>query len=108
MSKYKIGSSTVAALAFATTMELTVSESRTIVPIAMTDDATINLASDAEPSIGDELIVVATSDSTARDLTFGTGITGPALTGVISKTKVQSFVYNGSAFIASAAPVQTD
>lgn len=108
MKTYKIGSSVAFALAFAATMEAVVENSRSIITIEMTDDGTLNLSDDAKPQVGDEVIVKASSDATARDLTFGTGFTAPVLAGVISKTKTQSFVYDGSGFVATAAPVQID
>lgn len=106
--KYKIGSSEAQTLTYAAEVNVLPVESKTIATVALTGDMTLNLDSAAEPVIGDELILVAASDGTARDVTFGTGITGPVLAGVISKTKVQSFVYNGTAFVAIGAPVQID
>jgi hypothetical protein len=105
---YKIGSSTAFALAYASAISLTVSESRTIVTLALTGAATLNLHADSKPQIGDEIIIKASSDGTARDLTFGTGFKAPVLAGVISKTKTQTLVYDGTSFIAAAAPVQID
>ena len=92
----------------AAAIEINPTETREIITIALGEDATLNIGADALPTIGDEVVVVASSDGTARDLTFGTGITGPVLAGAINKTKVQSFIYNGTAFVASGAPVQID
>lgn len=108
MKTYKIGSTTTLAIPYAAAMSAKVSNSRTIIAIALTGAGTLNLDAAAKPQIGDEMIVKASSDGTARDLTFGTGITGPVLAGAINKTKVQSFVYDGSAFIATGAAVQID
>lgn len=108
MKRYQIGSSVAFALEFAASMEATVKESRSIISVAMTANGTLNLSADAENVIGDEVIVKVSSDATARDLTFGTGFTAPVLAGVISKTKVQRFVYDGAGFIATGAPVQID
>ncbi len=96
------------ALAFAASMELSASESRTIAKVDMTGDGSLALADDATPQVGDEVIVKASSDGTARDLTFGTGFDAPVLAGTINKTKVQSFVYDGDSFVATGAPVQID
>lgn len=89
-------------------MELNVSESRTVVSISMAGNATLKLSADAKPSPGDEVVLKVGSDATARTLTFGDGFTAPALAGAINKTKVQALVYDGAAFVASAAPVQID
>jgi uncharacterized protein (AIM24 family) len=110
MSKTKFAfgySCLVAATADTGVIAFAPSESREIVEIDLTAAATINVDT-AISTIGDEVVVKVSSNNTARDLTFGTGITGPVLAGVINKTKVQSFVYDGSAFIATAAPVQID
>jgi len=106
--KYKIGSATAETLAYAATIEINPSESKTIATVALTGNATLNIGATATPQVGDELIVKASSDGTARNLTFGTGFTAPALAGVINKTKVQTFVYDGTGFVANAAPVQID
>lgn len=108
MKTYKIGSAATAAVTYAAAMEINPSASRTIVTIALTGAGTLNLGAAAKPQIGAELILKVSSDATARDLTLGTGITGPVLAGAINKTKVQAFVYDGSAFIATGAPVQID
>lgn len=109
MSKtFKIGSSTAVALAYAASIEINPTESRTIATVDLTGNATLDLGADAKPQVGDELIVKASSDGTARDLTFGTGFTAPVLAGTINKTKVISLVYDGSTFIASGAAVQID
>lgn len=108
MKSYKIGSAVAFALASAAAIEAVVNASRSIITIALGEAATLSLSDDAKPQIGDEVILKVSSDGTARDLTFGTGFTAPVLAGVINKTKTQSFVYDGSAFIATGAPVQID
>lgn len=69
---------------------------------------TLNLTVDAQVTAGAILQVKALSDATARDLTFGTKITAPVCAGVISKTKVTTFIYDGTDFVAVGAPVQID
>lgn len=108
MKKYLINNSVAFTLVYAATMELNVSESRNIVTVAMTGNGTVDLSDDAKPVLGDEIIIKASSDATARTLTFGDGFTAPALAGTISKTKVQTLVYDGSTFVATGAPVQID
>lgn len=108
MKKYKTGSTVQFSVAHAANIELNVSETRSVVSISMVGNATIALSADAKPSPGDEIILKATSDATARTLTFGNGFVAPALAGTINKTKVQALVYDGTTFVASAAPVQVD
>lgn len=106
MDKFKIGNSCAPTVAYSATMSVEVSDSRNIIAIAMTGNGTLNLAAASKPTLGDEIILKVSSDTTARDLTLGTGFTAPAITGVISKTKVQTFVYDGSSFIPKSAAVQ--
>lgn len=107
MSKtYKIGSSTAMDLAFAPAMEINPSESRTIVAISLTANATLELGSDGTPQIGDEIIVKASSDGVARDLEFTTGMKAPILNGTANRTKVVAFVFDGTEFIATAPSVE--
>ena len=106
MKKYELGFAVAFSIAYAAAMAAVVSESRNIITIAMTGAGTLSLDPDSKPVIGDEIILKVSSDATARDLTFGTGFTAPILTGVISKTKVQSFVYDGTSFIPSGTAVQ--
>jgi hypothetical protein len=108
MKKYKIDCAVAFTIAEAAVIELNVSESKSVVSLSITGAVTLNLSADAKPSIGDELILQVANDATIRTLTFGTGITAPNLVGVANKTKVQSFVYDGTAFVATAAPVQID
>lgn len=108
MKKYKIDSSVAFTITEAAVIELNLSESKSIVKLAVTGAVTLNLSAAAKPSIGDELILQVVNDGTIRTLTFGTGITAPNLVGVANKTKVQSFVYDGTAFVATGAPVQID
>ncbi|GGB82966.1 hypothetical protein GCM10007424_23740 [Flavobacterium suaedae] len=108
MGKWKIGYTEAKTVSYAASMDAVVKESRTILSVALTGNGTLNISSDARPFIGAEIIVKATSDATARDLTFGTGFTAPTLTGVINKTKVQHFVYDGSAFVPVATAIQID
>lgn len=104
--KYGIGYSTAQTIIFAAAMTALVTESRSILTIAMTGAGTLALSADAKPVLGDEIILKVSSDATARDLAFGTGFTAPTIAGVINKTKVLSLVYDGVNFIATSAAVQ--
>ncbi|RWX00920.1 hypothetical protein [Flavobacterium cerinum] len=106
MDRFQIGCSCAFAIVYAASMSANVTESRNVISIAMTGAGTLSLSGDAQPVIGDEIILKVTSDGTARDLTFSTGFTAPVLAGVISKTKVQTFVYDGASFIPTGSPVQ--
>ena len=109
MKTYKIGSTTEKqTLVYAGVIEINPSESVEIFELPLTGAATINIGATAKPTEGDRIILKASSDGTARDVTFGTGITAPVLAGVINKTKVQEFVYDGAGFVAVSAPVQID
>lgn len=106
--KYRIDSSVVIAPASAAAIEINPTESRTIVKLDLDTNATLNIGAAAKSVPGDELIVKVSSDTTARSLTPGTGMTGAAISGVISKTKTQLFVYDGDSFIAVGASAQID
>jgi len=71
-------------------------------------DAELDLNVGADIPIGALLVVKAQSDATARTVTLGTGFSGPAIAGVISKTKTASFIFDGATFVAMAAAVQID
>ena len=70
--------------------------------------ATLNLTVGTDVPVGAILVVKAKSDTTARDITLGTKLIGPAISGVISKTKTASFIFDGTNFVAMAAAVQLD
>ncbi|MHB9003511.1 MAG: hypothetical protein ACYC6C_05545 [Coriobacteriia bacterium] len=69
---------------------------------------TLNATIGSDVERGAIVHVKALSDGTARDITFGTGFTAPVLAGVISKTKVQSFIYDGTTFLPMGAALQID
>lgn len=71
-------------------------------------NGTLNLAIDAQVSKGAVLRIKAASDGTGRSVTLGTGLEGPAMGGTANKTKVQSFLYDGSVFSPMGAPLQLD
>lgn len=90
------------------TIALTVSNSKTVASVSLSQAATINVTIGSGVPVGAELVLKITSDGTGRDVTCGTNLTGPVIAGVAGKTKVASFVYDGSAFVASGASVQID
>src|SRR5690606_36635832 len=103
------GAADVQSVSAAATVELKVSNNKTIVDMGeMSAAMTLDLDIDAELQAGAELHIKAKSDGTARDITFGAGFDAPVLAGVINKTKVQSFVYDGTAFLPIGAALQID
>jgi tetrahydromethanopterin S-methyltransferase subunit F len=90
----------VKSIAYAASVEIPVTQQKTIVTIGtLTGALTLTTDVDASVKAGAELHVVLTSDTTARDTTLSTGFTGTTVAGVISKTKIASFVYNGTNFL---------
>lgn len=96
--------------AYASTLAVDIKQQVTCIHLsaAMTGAMTINLTIDSQVSPGAIIHLKAASNTTARDITFGTGFNAPVLTGVISKTKVQSFIYDGTNFLPMGAALQID
>lgn len=106
--RYPFGEADVQSPASAATIAVSVTNSKTIVNLSLDTAATVNVTIDEDLPTGAELHLKITSDGTGRDVTCGTNLTGPVISGVASKTKVASFVYDGSAFVASGASIQLD
>lgn len=106
--KFPFGPADVITMTDAATIALEITNTKTIASVSLSQAATINVTPEDDLPIGSELHLKVTSDGTARDVTLGTNITGPTLAGTISKTKVQTFVYDGSAFLAAGAVIQLD
>jgi hypothetical protein len=71
-------------------------------------NAELDLNISNQVTAGAILHIKVKSDGTARDVVFGDGVTSPDLEGVISKTKVQGFLYNGTVFLPMGAALQID
>lgn len=82
---------------------------KTILNLAITGNATLNLTIDPELADGSELHVSSLGAGT-ETLTFGTGINAPVITNASGKTKCQYFVFNKTKgiFEATGAVVQID
>lgn len=93
------GPASVETLTSAATIAAEVNNTCNVLIVALDTNATLNLTVDDETKVGSVLYVKASSDGTARSLTPGTGMTGTAISGTINKTKVASFVYDGSTFV---------
>ncbi len=93
---------------FAATIAATVVNGNTLIePAILTGAMTLNLTVDAEVEKGAMLFVKVKTTAT-EVTTFGTNITAPTVTGVAGKTWVQSFIYDGSAFVAAGVKQQID
>ena len=89
---------------------LTITSNFTIIDGVTTEatgNRTINLTIGDEVTAGAILIVQSKTNGTETTI-FGTNITSETITGVAGKTINQSFVYNGTAFVAMGADQQID
>ena len=107
--KYPFGPATVETIGtHAATRTVTVFNQKHFLNLGtMTSDVALTVATDGELEAGAELVVIAKSDASARNVNL-TGALPAQMPGTISKTKVQTFVYTGSAWIAKGAIVQID
>ncbi|MGL6123946.1 MAG: hypothetical protein ACRC1W_13245 [Shewanella sp.] len=98
--------------AFAATIPVLIENRKTLIKLALTGNATLDLTIDAEVAragVGTEVQLEVSSDATARTLTLGTGIDGPNIVGVISKTFSQGFeLSNDGLFKPVGAAVQVN
>lgn len=108
MKTHKIGSAIVLPLTYAASIDVTLTESVTLATLSLTGDATIDLDAESKCSPGDQVVFKLTADGTDRDVTFGTGFTGPVNTVTANKTDVVTFIYDGTGFIQTSAAVQID
>lgn len=96
----------VQSLAYAATTAATVKRQITVLKLAeMAGAVTLNLTIGDDVKEGALLMVQAASDGTARALTFGTGMNAPACAGTISTKKAVCFIFDGTSFVATGAPV---
>lgn len=107
------GKADVQSPAYAAAIAVDITNRKTLLKLALTGNATLNLTIDAEisraSSAGAQLQIEVTSDGTARTLTLGAGIDGPNIVGVISKTFSQGFeLSNNGVFKPVGVAVQVD
>jgi len=106
--RYPFGNADHQRPAYAATITAVIANSKTIIePAILTGALTLNVTPDPEQMEGDEIIVKIKATGT-EVTTFGTGIDAATITGVAGKTKTQTFIYDGTTFIASGAPTQID
>lgn len=106
--KFPFGPADVQTLEDSDTIALSITNAKTIASVSLGQAATINVTVVDDLPVGSELILKITSDATGRDVTCGTNLTGPVIAGASNKTKMAMFVFDGSAFLASAASIQID
>lgn len=95
--------------AYAAAISATANAAKTLLaPAELAGNLTLNVAAHADLMGGEELVVKILSDASVRTVTLGTGITGPALTTVASKTHVARFMYDGVAFVQTSPWTQID
>jgi hypothetical protein len=84
----------------------TVQRSTTIIDCGqLTANANLDLTITPDVPVGASLTVKMASDTTARTLTLGNGFVGNPIVGTPSNTFVTPFVFDGTNFIATGAPV---
>ena len=108
--KYPFGSATVETLTATGTQAITITNQLTIIDGATTEatgNRTINLTIDDEVDAG-AMILVTDKTNATETLIFGTSMTAPTITGVAGKTHTQSFMYDGSNFVAMGGDQQID
>ncbi len=109
--KYPFGAADEQAMTATGAQALTITDQVTLVDgvtVESTGNRTINLTIGSEVKEGAIILVQSKSDASANDMIFGTGITGPTVTGVNTKTHNFLFMYNGTAFVQQGLSVQID
>jgi len=102
------GATDVQEPAFLATQAITITNDDTLfAPAIATGAVTLNLTIDSGVNTGATLLVKWLATGT-EILTFGTGITSPAITGVAGTTHTQTFTFDGSGFVAQGADQQID
>lgn len=98
--KYPFGAADSQTKDYAATVAIAVDNTKTRVLIGQATGAcTVNVTPSDEQSVGDTLNIETSADGTNRVFTWGTGLTGNAVTNTASKSFVHRFEYNGSSFL---------
>lgn len=78
---------------------VTVQDNMTIIKTGALDAAlTLTLTAHAEIRVGAQVLVVATSDGTGRNVTFAGDATAIAISGTANKTKTKLLMWDGTKF----------
>jgi hypothetical protein len=97
---YPFGEMDVQSKDYAASVELAISNQKTLVIVALlTGAVTLVATPSTDLKKGAELIVKLQSDGTARAATLSTGFTGTSIAGTISKSKYAYFLYDGTNFV---------
>lgn len=98
--KWPFGKADKNSVAQAASMSYAITNAKTILDLGtLTQDSTLAITQAADLPVGADITITAASDGTARQLTLGTGFSGNAVAGTISKTKIIKAEYNGVAFV---------
>lgn len=103
---YPFGHAAIEALApGAETVVVSVDNLKTILKVAPTGAATIDLEISESLRKGSEMIIEVTQGATGRNITLGAGFatTAPDLAGVANDVDTIALVYDGESFIAAGA-----
>ena len=93
---------------FAATITPTIKNGVTLLePAILTGNLLIDVTPDAELEVG-AVLVVKIKTTVTETVTYGASIIGPVVTGVAAKTFLQSFIWDGSNFVASGVKQQID
>ena len=95
---------------FASTIELTIENSVTVVQLTVTAAVTFSLATITQGfahNAGDTITFTLVDDGSASTVTWGTGLTAVASALVASKTLNVTFIYDGANYVANSS-IQID
>ena len=100
IDNYHIDDPDVQSPAYNATLSIAITHKETLVNVAeLTGDTTISISAGSNVKPGAKVYITLQSDSTARDATLSTGFKGTVVAGTISKTKVATFIYDGTDFV---------
>ena len=105
--QYPFGGISQRAVAYLATIAETIANETILDFAILTGNATLNLTIATGLPVGTKLHLKVPATAT-ETLALGTAIDAPTIVGVAGKTKVQSFYYNGTAFLPMGAVVQID
>lgn len=108
--KWPFGAASGMALTASGVQEIKIVNDLTIIDgttVPATGDRTLNISVSDTVSAGAMILVKSKTIATEKTV-FGEKITGPEITGVAGKTKVATFVYDGSDFIQTGTAVEID
>lgn len=85
---------------YAATIALSIENTKTICTVSqLTGAATLNVTPSAEQAAGDSLLVKTSADGTNRTITWGTSMSGVAVSNTANKSFIHEFEFDGSNFV---------